>query len=236
MSFSTTRLLLACLSTLATVVRASDGDSCDDGKGIRMADASKVFSFENSTAVRHFDDPEWLLFNSADRKFNISWRCADPAVPVLLQWTINNADNKPELRWGQNLTITDTKTGNGTYWWNPFDTLMNGTFAPDVSSDRVRVQASMHWNTISVSQPEKNKEATSETQPFILQFDSILKFMQSQYKSGEQAEYQRWLMAVIPAVLIGVIIFSLTGIYIGYSLEKRQIYKRQTAMARASQI
>ena len=132
------------------------------------------------------------------------------------------------------LTNTNVNFGNGTYWWNPFETLIHGTFTPNVSTERVRVQASVHWNTISVSQPEKNKEVISDTQPFILQSDSILKFLQSQYKLGEQAEYQKWLMAVIPSVIISLIIFTLSGIYIGYMLKKRRTYKRQTTMARNS--
>jgi len=129
--------------------------------------------------------------------------------------------------------------GNGTFWWKPAAALSdvtwdNDTFTPKVSTDEARAQASLNWNYISVSQPEKgpSKPDHAQSQPFTLQSDRIFEFMQSQYKSGSEAEYRKWLMAVVPGVIIGILIFTLFGVYIGYSIEKRQIYKRQTLAAR----
>ncbi|KAK0620063.1 hypothetical protein B0T14DRAFT_603730 [Immersiella caudata] len=234
MTLSTTYLLLACVSALATAQRALDTDKCEEGTGgIRLADNSKVFTFDNSTAVRLIDSPQWLLFNGPDHKFNVTWRCADPSLPVLVEWVINATETNEVIRWGQNVTgVTDPASGNGTYFWKPFDSIVSNDFTPNVTTDRVRVLSSMNWNFISVSQPLKDS-ITSVTEPFVLQPDQILPHMQSQYKSGAEAEYRKWMMAVVPGVIIGILIFTLGGVYIGYAIEKRQIYKRQTRAARS---
>jgi len=235
MTLSTKYLLLACVSALATAQQAVDADHCDDGRGIRIADDSKAFTFKNSTAVRLIDSPQWLLFDGPDHKFNITWRCADASLPVLVEWTVNATENNEAIRWGLNVTgATDPVNGTGTYWWRPFEALKNATFTPNVTADKMQVQASMNWNSISVSQPLQKDTAISVTQPFILQPDKILPFLQSQYKSGTEAEYRKWMMAVIPAVIIGILIFTLAGVYIGYAIEKRQVQKRQTYASRRS--
>ncbi|KAK0643723.1 hypothetical protein B0T16DRAFT_459834 [Cercophora newfieldiana] len=229
-------LLLACVSALATAQRALDTDKCDDGHGIRLADDSKAFTFPNSTAVRLIDSPQWLIYSGPDHKFNITWRCADASLPVLVEWTVNATEGNEAIRWRFNATdLTDPATGNGTYWWRPFDALSNATFTPNVTTDKFRAQASMNWNSLSVSQPLKDG-AVSVSQPFILQPEQILPFMQSQYRSGTEAEYRKWMMAVVPAVIIGILIFTLAGVYIGYAIEKRQIHKRQTYASRRSGI
>jgi hypothetical protein len=230
---STTYLLLACVSALASAQRVIDGDKCEEGSGgIRLADNSKVFTFGGTTAVRLVDQPQWLLFNGPDHRFNLTWRCADASLPVLVEWVINATESNEVIRWGYNATDhTDPATGNGTYFWKPFDAIVSNDFTPNTTIDRVRVLSSMNWNTLSVSQPPKNN-IVSFTEPFILQPDQILPHMQSQYRSGVEAEYRKWMMAVVPGVIIGILITTLGGVYIGYSIEKRQIYKRQTRTSR----
>jgi hypothetical protein len=98
---SATYLLLACVSALASAQRVVDGDKCEDGAGgIRLADSSRAFTFEHSTAMRLIDQPKWLLFNGPDHKFNITWRCADASLPVFVEWVINATESSEVIRWG----------------------------------------------------------------------------------------------------------------------------------------
>jgi len=102
MIFSTTRVILACVSALAAVARAEG--NCDNG--IRLAESSKEFYLTNNTAgsVRHIDYAKWLLYSGPEHQFNITWECADASLPVLVQWTINGSDStgkQKEIRWGR---------------------------------------------------------------------------------------------------------------------------------------